>query len=72
MMPPHALATSTTGPYPQVDLGAVPRRPARFDPRRLPAHDLPRVRRAPPPVEGDELDLLGYLIFTLWFLFIVW
>jgi hypothetical protein len=41
------------------------------DPYRQPARVLPRVRRAPPPIEDDSREILIGLVFVLAFIWAV-
>lgn len=45
--------------------------PACKSPSILPARVIPRLRRAPPPVE-DDTDIVGYGLLVLLFLAAVW
>lgn len=63
-----------------LQIPARPDTPQRRQPRRRAvdvrqssaASDIPKTRRGSPPPLEDDIDIIGGLIFTLAFVFIVW
>lgn len=43
-----------------------------IDPRRIPADNLPRTRRCPPPVEDDTAENIFLLVWVIVFVLAVW